>query len=253
MSGQTTKELTALRQRGRAIVTAATRAGMTMRLTGGIAVRERCPVPPGTDLDDRLYHDIDLVGRLREARGYESLFASLGYEADRAVNTLFGTVRRVYHHPDGHHVDVFMDRLDFCHRIELERRLELHPLTLSPADLLLGKLQIVERNRKDLIDAALLLHAHDMVAGDPGALEVDRVLSLTSDDWGLCTTASDFLAALRGSLTGLGFGPGAITRIDDRAGALAAAISGAPKSLRWRTRDRVGRRVRWYKTVEEVL
>jgi hypothetical protein len=253
MSGDTTTALAALRERGRAIVAAATGAGMTMRLTGGIAVRERCPVPPDADLDDRVYHDIDLVGRLREARGYDALFTSLGYEADRAVNTLFGTVRRVYHHPGGHHVDVFMDRLDFCHRIELEHRLDLHPLTLTPADLLLGKIQIVERNRKDLIDAALLLHAHDMVAGDPGALEVDRILALTSDDWGLCTTASDFLAALRASLTGLGFSPAAAIRIDDRAGSLAAAIAGAPKSLRWRTRDRVGRRVRWYKTVEEVL
>jgi hypothetical protein len=35
--------------------------------------------------------------------------------------------------------------------------------------------------------------------------------------------------------------------------ALADAMRSAPKSVRWRARERVGRRVKWYRTVEEVL
>lgn len=253
MSGDATFPIDDLRAGGRRIVAEAAAAGMVVRLTGGVAVRERCSDHGGSDLADRVYHDIDVVARLREGRGLEPLFVRLGYEADRSVNALFGTTRRIYHHPDGHHVDVFMDRLDFCHRIELADRLELHRETLVPADLLLGKLQIVERNRKDLIDAALLLLNFPLVAGDASAIELDRVLGLTSDDWGLCTTAGDFLGGLRGALPGLGFSAEAAARIEDRATMLATAIEAAPKSLRWKARDRVGRRVRWYRTVEEVL
>lgn len=252
MSGEPAQDVELLRDRARAVLEAARTRGMILRVTGGIGVRERARELGGLDLEGRPYHDIDLVGRLRDVRTMDALFSELGYAADRAVNAQFGTVRRVYHHPDGYHVDVFLDRLDFCHRIELAGRLELHPLTLAPADLLLAKLQIVERNRKDLLDAALLLLNHELKPGEPAAIELDRILALTSDDWGLCTTAGDFLDALRASLAGLGFDWPAADRIEGRAGQLRAAIAAAPKSFRWRTRDRVGRRVRWYRTVEEI-
>jgi hypothetical protein len=253
VSGETSYPIELLRDRGRRIVAAGAAEGLTLRLTGGVAVRERCPDLGGSDLHDRPYHDIDLVARLSEGRKLEALLAPFGLEPDRSVNALFGTVRRIYHHQDGWHIDVFMDRLDFCHRIELKDRLDLHPVTLAPADLLLGKLQIVERNRKDLVDVALLLMTFGLTTGDPSGIELDRILALTSDDWGLTTTASDFLDAFRGSLAGLGFEPAAAARADERAAALQLAIPSSPKSMRWRARERVGRRVRWHKTVEEVL
>ncbi len=40
------------------------------------------------------------------------------------------------------------------------------PDTLSPADLVLTKLQIVEINSKDLVDAAQLLRNHQLGRGD---------------------------------------------------------------------------------------
>ena len=253
MSGDTSFPIELLRERGRAIVAAGGAANIALRLTGGVAVRERCPDLGGSDLSDRPYHDIDVVARLDQGRGLDAALAPFGLLPDRSVNTLFGTVRRIYHHPDGWHIDVFMDRRDFCHRIELAGRLDLHGLTLAPADLLLGKLQIVERNRMDLIDAALLLLNQDLSTGDPSLIELDRILRLTSDDWGLYTTTTDFLDALRVALSGLGFAPDAVRAMDERASALQTAIVASPKSLRWRARDRVGRKVRWYKTVEEVM
>ncbi len=253
MSGETPRDVAYLAAQARRIVSAAADQGAVVRLTGGVGVRERVRDLGGLDPDSRPYHDLDLVARLRDVRAVDAVFASLGYAPDRAVNTQFGTVRRVYYHPDGHHADVFLDRLDFCHRIELLGRLELHALTLAPADLLLGKLQIVERNRKDLVDAVLLLLNHDLIPGEPTGIELDRILALTSDDWGLFTTASDFLEALRASLPGLGFSTQAAATADGRAGQLAAAIAASPKSLKWRARERVGRRVRWYRVVEEVM
>lgn len=253
MSGDGARDVGFLRERAIELVAAAKGRGAPLRLTGGVGVFERAHDLGGLDLAARPYHDIDVVGRLRDVRAIDASFAELGYEPDRSVNAQFGTVRRVYHHPDEFHVDVFLDRLDFCHRIELAGRLDLHALTLSPADLLLAKLQIVERNRKDLIDAALILLNHDLVPGDAGAIELDRILALTSDDWGLYTTASDFLDALRSALPGLEYDVPARSQIASRANQLAAAIAAAPKSMRWRARDRVGRRLRWYRVVEEVM
>ena len=43
------------------------------------------------------------------------------------------------------------------------------------------------------------------------------------------------------------------TRIAAAGHTIQLAIASSPKSMRWRARERVGRRVRWYKTVEEVL
>lgn len=253
MSGEVAREPGFLAERARALIGDAAGRGALLRLTGGIGVFARCRDLGGLDLAARPYHDLDLVGRLHEVRAIEAAFTGEGYAGDRAVNTQFGTVRRVYEHPDGYHADVFLDRLDFCHRIELAGRLDLHALTLAPADLLLAKLQIVERNRKDLLDAALLLLNHELSPADPAAIELDRVLELTSDDWGLFTTAGDFLAALRASLPSLGFDAAAVPAIGARAAQLTAAIEAAPKSRRWRARARVGRRVRWYRVVEEVI
>lgn len=253
MSGETRHPADVLSGHARQVIEAGAAAGVVLRLTGGLGVLVRSRDLGGLDIAGRPFHDIDLVGRLRDVRRHDGLFTGLGYEPDRAVNTQFGTVRRVYHHPDGFHIDVFLDRLEFCHRIELEGRLELHPTTLAPADLLLAKLQIVERNRKDLVDAALLLLNYDLVPGDASGIELDRILALTADDWGLHTTARDFLDVLEAGLGGLGFGPEAQIRIGDRLRQLATAIDAAPKSFRWRARERIGRRVRWYRVVEEVL
>jgi hypothetical protein len=88
------------------------------------------------------------------------------------------------------------------------------------------------------------------VPADPSAIELDRILSITADFY---TTARDFLDVLEASLPGLGFAAAAQARIGDRLRQLATAIDAAPKSFRWRARERVGRRVRWYRVVEEVL
>ncbi len=253
MSGETSHPADVLTAHARGAIEAGRGDGVVLRLAGGLGVLLRSPDLGGLDVAGRPFHDIDLVGRLRDVRHHDRLFAGLGYEPDRAVNTQFGTVRRVYHHPEGFHVDLFLDRLEFCHRIDLAGRLDLHATTLAPADLLLSKLQIVERNRKDLVDAALLLLNHDLVPADPSAIELDRILSITTDDWGFHTTSRDFLDVLEASLGALGLDQAAQIRVGGRVRQLATAIDAAPKSFRWRARERIGRRVRWYRVVEEVL
>ena len=46
-------------------------------------------------------------------------------------------------------LDVFLDRFEMCHQLDLRDRLGLEPPTLPLADLLLTKLQVVETTDKD--------------------------------------------------------------------------------------------------------
>ena len=253
MSGEDARPVEELAARADEVLTAVGAAGGTMRLMGGVAIRLRSPDLGGIDAGRRVYHDIDLVGRLRDVRVIDAAFVGAGYAPDRAVNTQFGTMRRVYHHPDGFHADLFFEKLEFCHTIELNGRLGLVPRTTSPTDLLLQKLQIVERNEKDLIDVAWLLLNHEVADDEPEQVELRHLVRLTGNDWGLHTTAGDFLADAAARLGSLGLHDEAAGRVAASMERVQRAMDEAPKSFRWRTRGRVGRRVKWYRTVEEVL
>lgn len=253
MSGEDSWPVEELAARADEILSAVAAAGGTVRLMGGVAVRLRSADLGGIDSGRRVYHDIDLVGRLRDVRLIDGAFVAAGYAPDRAVNAQFGTMRRVYHHPDGFHADLFFEKLEFCHTIELNGRLGLVPRTTSPTDLLLQKLQIVERNEKDLIDVGWLLLNHELTEADSTALELRYLVGLTRNDWGLHTTAGDFLTDAAARVGSLGFRDDAAGRVGEAIQRLQQAMDEAPKSFRWRTRERVGRRVKWYRTVEEVL
>ncbi len=253
MSGEEPRPAEELAQHADTLIEACQATGAPLRLMGGVAVRQRSRELGGIPDGRRLYHDIDLVTRLRDVRAVDAAFLALDYEPDRQVNAQFGTVRRVYYHPEGFHADLFFEKLEFCHTIDLSDRLTLDPRTLSPTDLLLGKLQIVERNEKDLIDAAWLLLNHDFGNDAKSQIQLQRISDLTGGDWGWFTTAGDFVATMRAHLSTIGLASTSASAIAERLDQLDAAMRDAPKTLRWRARDRVGRRVRWYRVMEEVL
>ena len=237
-----------VRDEARRVVAATDDAGALARVLGGVAValHDHVPLPPSLV---RPYADIDLV----VAAGHEStlarVLADLGYEADRKFNALYGYRRMLFwDRPNDRQLDVFVGRFAMCQKLELHGRLD-SGTTLAPADLLLTKLQIVELNPKDVVDTLALLVSHEVAdesAGD--VIGRDRLARVTSGDWGWYTTATDSLARVRehvamaGSLADL-----AAARID----ALVAGLEAAPKSLRWRARARMGRRMPWYELPEE--
>ena len=157
------------------------------------------------------------------------------------------------HGETGLHIDVFYDKLDFCHVISLEGRIESDRPTLPLAELLLSKLQIVQINEKDLVDAIVLLLEHPLGETDADAINLARVAKLCAEDWGLWRTATMNL----GKATQLAAAPGLLTdeqrgRVTEQLQAVGAGIEAAPKPLAWRLRARVGDRVKWYKDVEDV-
>jgi hypothetical protein len=226
--------------------------GITVRLIGGVAVVEHCHGPQPVPLR-RACADIDLAGRPQEGRKLRQLLADAGYTPNERFNAIHGGHRLLYYDdPNSRQVDVFLGTFKMCHTLDLSDRLSLDPRTLSPADLLLTKLQVVELNAKDLTDAASLLLWHEIGqdrAGD--VLGLDRLVEVTSHDWGWYTTFGDNLAEVAAAAPEILPGEQA-TVIRDRAGHIVAEIRGAPKSMRWKARSRIGRRVTWFELPDEV-
>ena len=239
---------------GRGVVEAAAGGGIPVRLMGGVAIWMRASGPARAALG-RDYPDIDLVAHKRQSRALRALLEHLGYDPERVFNATHGAKRLLYHSPDrSWHVDVFLDVFEMSHTLDLGARLEVEPLTLAAAELLLTKLQIAQVNAKDLSDAAMLLWDHEPLSGadGPGLLNLTRLARVCGDDWGLFTTVTDNLGACAGHLAELSIGAADAVRIADRIGVIRQALDDAPKSLPWRVRAKAGRRVRWYEVPEEI-
>lgn len=238
---------------GRRLVGAAAAGGVETRLFGGIAIWLRASEPTREVLG-RDYPDIDLVAHKKGSRELRDLLEAEGYEPERTFNATHGARRLLFHSTEaGHQVDVFLDEFEMSHKLDLGARLEAEPLTLPAAELLLAKLQVAEINRKDLTDAAMLLVDHEPGdAGGPGHLELPRLEEVCGADWGLFTTAGDNLDSLDGMRAELPLAADASARLDERIEAVRRALDGAKKTMAWKVRAKVGRKVRWYETPEEV-
>jgi hypothetical protein len=230
-----------------------------IRLMGGLAVWLVAPSvrrPPY----ERPYADLDFAASGRDRSGTSAFFESAGYVPEKLFNALHGATRLNFRHPEGTWtVDVLFDELDMSHKIDLRRRLEGPGPTLDLADLLLTKLQVWEINRKDLGDIACLLAdcglSTNPVANPPAAtaqtIDMERVIALTRVDWGLCHTVERNLrqvAELAAAEPPIGAGNDPVRA----AQTILAAIAAAPKSTAWRLRARIGERLPWYQTPEEV-
>lgn len=170
----------------------------------------------------------------------------------KAFNTLHGHHRLYFVDPlHARHVDVILDRLRMCHTFDLRERVEAPGLTLPPADLLLGKLQIVGINAKDLLDALALLCDVLVGHGRDHEIEMDYVARLAAADWGLYRTLQLNMGRLRESAEQVGLERGLRDAVRRSLDFLWAAVEAHPKPLPWRLRAAVGDRVRWYELPEE--
>ncbi|HEY4872165.1 MAG TPA: hypothetical protein VIJ03_09750 [Candidatus Dormibacteraeota bacterium] len=198
----------------------------------------------------RKYGDLDFVASSKQQASVQKLFESLGYEGDRRFNTLNGHQRLLYlDGVNGRQIDVFIDRMKMCHVIELADRLGGDDPCLTPADLLLSKLQVFEVNMKDLVDSIALLLDHPIADHDDDAINATYLAQLLSQDWGLYRTMQLNTARIREAAKDL---PVPTDTINQRLDELWARTEAHPKSLKWRLRAKVGDRVSWYELPEEV-
>jgi hypothetical protein len=231
---------------------AAAQADVPVRLVGGLAVRAH--LPSGTlPVITREYKDIDLVTLKGRARAVSTFMAEQGYEADRVFNTTNGHRRLLYYDvPHQRQVDVFVGAFEMCHSIPITERISVHPTAVPLAELMLTKLQIVELNAKDQSDIITMLYHHDVTEGDDGTINAKRVAELCSSDWGLWRTTKMNTERTRQALAGDGTASDVRSVAGPRLEALWERIESQPKSGRWKMRNRVGDKVRWYEEPEEV-
>ena len=231
------------------IAAAALALKVPVKLVGGAAVNLHSKSARVAPLK-RKYGDLDFVAPSKQRQAAEKLFESLGYEGDRRFNTLNGHQRLLYlDRVNNRQIDIFIDRMRMCHVIELADRLGGDDPCLTPADLLLSKLQVFEVNMKDLVDAIALLLDHPIADHDDDAINATYLARLLSQDWGIYRTMQLNTARVRDAAKEL---PVPADTVNQRLDELWERTEAHPKSLKWRLRARVGDRMSWYELPEEV-
>jgi hypothetical protein len=231
------------------VASAAREGRIPVKLVGGAAVNLHSASARRAPLK-RKYGDLDFVASAKARPAVQKLFELLGYQGDPRFNLLNGHQRLLYlDTANGRQVDIFIDRMRMCHVIELAGRLGHDGPTLTPADLLLSKLQVYEVNMKDLVDTVALLLDHPIADHDDDAINAAYLARLTAEDWGLHRTLQLNTERVRGAAKDLAV-DGA--RVNERLDAIWERINAQSKSVKWRLRARVGDRMSWYELPEEV-
>jgi len=237
------------------ILQASQKAGLTLRVIGSLAFQIHCPRYGYLQAAmGRAYTDLDFAGYSSEARGVKALMAGLGYVENEQVSLYSEGSRAIFDNREvGLYVDVFYDKLDFCHEISWNGRLEVDTPTIPLAEMLLEKMQIVQINEKDIIDTIMLLLEHPLGDHDHETINVAHVAQLCAKDWGLWRTTTMNLDKVRALAQGYAqLTADQKTHVATQVEAALARIEAQPKPMAWRLRARVGDRVKWYKDVDEV-
>jgi len=244
-----------LHQEHQRIIAGAAQSAVTMRLLGALAFELRCPQQANLRKElGRQLSDLDYLGLTRQWDQVVSLITALGYSFDERRAMLHGHDRLIFFHPEGLRVDVFFDRLDMCHNLDLRERLDVHDQTISLADLLLEKLQIVRITEKDIIDMIALFLEYPLSMDEQG-INASYISNRFAWDWGFYYTAKTNLLRLRDEfLPAITLHTGSDRRtVQDRISTLLERIEAAPKTARWKVRQKIGTSVKWYKDVGDLV
>ena len=242
--------LSVISDEAKRILDEAKNRGIILRLFGGVAVKYHSPSATHRSLQ-RSYPDLDFFGRGKQGREIRKLFLDLGYEPNQRFNALHGATRLIFEDAKNQRVvDLFLDVFKMCHMLHFGDRLTLDDYTIPISDLLLTKLQVVEINEKDIRDLIAILKDHDVVdhaaSWDKEVIDAGYVSSLCADDWGLCKTISLTLRKLLTFLQKYELEPEAKEILETRINKLLHAIETVPKSFKWKLRDKIGEKKRWY-------
>jgi hypothetical protein len=168
-NGEAQTPLGDITQETQRIIDAADKHETVMRLFGGMAFRFHCPSATHRSLG-RKYVDIDFMGLRKQSRDIRKLFVELRYAPREIFNALQGDRRLIFNDlQNERRVDIFLDVFEMCHTFELKDRLRVDKPTISLADLLATKLQVVEITEREYRDVIALMHDHDV--GDSDAPE----------------------------------------------------------------------------------
>lgn len=229
------------------IINLGERRGVKLRLLGGLAFKKLCPSASAARYN-RENKDIDLIGKHENHKEVVKIMETLGYKPREMFNRLSMGKRLIYYDlSNRRRVDIFFDELEMCHRFNFRDSLEPGMITLPITDLVMTKLQVMEKTEKEYRDLLAAFTDFEVTEG-PEGIDGSKIASMCAADWGLYTTFTKSLSALKqwaGELAG-----------DDkdvivtRIGALQDTLDRKPKTLAWRMRSRIGEKARWYEVPE---
>lgn len=231
------------------LIEGAQRIGLRLRAFGGAAIWLSCHNTRDWLVNHhRLIKDIDLVCESTQLRPVLKFFADHQYSEEPYTARYTAQWQRTFTSESWKKVDLSVDRLEYCHTINLWGRLEIDRLTISQADLFLSKVQNVNMTTSDRLDLIALCEEHEVVdeLSDTDSIEEGHITDVLRKDWGFChTTLGNIDLLISDVLIRDG-----LTNARKRLKAIRKAVFNAPKTLRWHLRDIIGSRTRWYKEVD---
>ncbi len=235
------------------IVQTAQQQGITLRLLGGLAVRLHSESAAKHRSLVRPYPDIDFATPNKQASKIEKIFGELDYAPNKNFNLFNGDIRLMFFdEANQRQIDIFIAQFVMCHKVPITERMNLDSPTIPLAELILTKLQIFEMNEKDIRDVCALLLDHPLGENDVETINVTRIMQLTGDDWGLWKTSMLSIAKVKRYVQTVEMDSAEHETLRARLGGLEAAMQNSPKSMKWKMRERVGEKVKWYELPEEV-
>ena len=267
------------------IIDAARSRGVDLRLTGGLAVRHLCS---DEDFLRRSHSDIDMVGRHSQTEELGEVFRLCGFGENVQVLSATGGQQRQFFalpavprpgspsrkrrrgavestDPSGApatadppsvaapHVDVYLDVMRVDHDVWIGDRIDIDDYAISPADLLISKLQAGRFEEKDLRDVVAVVK--DLPLGDVDAghqINVGHIAAVCSRDWGLYLDVTANIDTVEDNLATFGLDDEVERRVIAALDAIEDAIAAEEKTFRWRLRSRFGKRVAWRREMEDT-
>ncbi|MDG6900400.1 MAG: nucleotidyltransferase family protein [Nitrososphaerota archaeon] len=224
------------------IIDAAERDGVRLRLLGGLAFKKLCL----SASDPRYFRenkDIDLMGKREDSREIVKVMETLGYKPRELFNKLNMGQRLIYYDMRNmRRVDLFLDEFVMCHKFNFKENILAGTYTLPITQLLMTKLQVVEKTEKEYKDLMVAFRDFDVTSGEEG-IRGNEIADLCARDWGVYTTFMKSLESLLDRAEELGLDQGVVV---SRIQKLVEMMDEAPKSFGWKMRARVGERTRWY-------
>lgn len=242
-------------KKGLEIVESAKKRNIELRLLGCIAVKLHCPKMRRFHEETMERHatDLDFIALSKDRSKIKELLEELGYGM---MKTTVPMERRdIFKDKEELKVDVFFDKLEMCHVIDFKNRIKIDYPTISLADLILEKTQIVKITEKDIKDMMILLYEHDISDSENDTINGKYIAELLAKDWGFYYTVTTNLKLIKDQFLEKWkniLSTEIRTNVAAKINMLLDKIEREPKSTGWKIRASVGTKKKWYRDVEEV-
>jgi hypothetical protein len=248
---QTDSEVTSQEatEESKRILEIAKRRNAVLRLVGGLAINKHCTEH---DFCDRSHGDLDFVGLSSHYENIVEVMKEAGYDEVSSMTFTTGGSRLLFERLGMvDHIDIFMDRIDIEHIIDLKDRLDIDEDTVSISDLLLLKLTITRLNEKDIRD--IITMVKDLQVGDDdstGTINVSYIAGLCAKGWGLHHDVTASLRRTLNFLPGYSLPEDESSMVAEKLEGILTAILDTPKTLKWKLRALLGERIPWRREIE---